>query len=35
MLRLVAAFLRRDWINETSYRAMLLIETLGVGSSLI
>jgi len=35
LLALVVAFLRRDWINETSYRAMLLIETLGVGSSLI
>jgi ABC-2 type transport system permease protein len=35
VFRLVGAFLRRDWINETSYRAMLLIETLGVGSSLI
>ena len=32
---LIRAFLRRDWINETSYRGMLLIETLGVGSSLI
>lgn len=32
---LVVAFLRRDWVNETSYRGMLLIETLGVGSSLI
>ncbi len=34
-LALIRAFLRRDWINETSYRGMLLIETLGVGSSLI
>jgi ABC-2 type transport system permease protein len=34
-LTLILAFLRRDWVNETSYRAMLLIETLGVGSSLI
>ena len=32
---LLLAFVRRDWINETSYRGMLLIETLGVGSSLI
>jgi ABC-2 type transport system permease protein len=32
---LLLAFLRRDWVNETSYRGMLLIETLGVGSSLI
>lgn len=32
---LIVAFLRRDWINETSYRGMLLIETLGIGSSLI
>lgn len=35
LLALIRAFLRRDWVNETSYRAMLLIETLGVGSSLI
>ncbi len=35
LLALIRAFLRRDWINETSYRGMLLIETLGVGSSLI
>jgi ABC-2 type transport system permease protein len=35
ILALIRAFLRRDWINETSYRGMLLIETLGVGSSLI
>lgn len=34
-LALIRAFLRRDWVNETSYRGMLLIETLGVGSSLI
>jgi ABC-2 type transport system permease protein len=34
-LSLIRAFLRRDWVNETSYRGMLLIETLGVGSSLI
>ncbi|HEX5166947.1 MAG TPA: ABC transporter permease [Thermomicrobiales bacterium] len=34
-LALLRAFLRRDWVNETSYRSMLLIETLGVGSSLI
>lgn len=32
---LALAFLRRDWINETSYRGMVLIETLGVASSLI
>jgi ABC-2 type transport system permease protein len=35
MLALIPAFLRRDWINETSYRGMLLIDVLGVGSSLI
>jgi ABC-2 type transport system permease protein len=34
-LALVFAFLRRDWVNETSYRGMLLIEVLGVGSSLV
>ncbi len=34
-LSLLLAFVRRDWVNETSYRGMLLIETLGVGSSLI
>jgi ABC-2 type transport system permease protein len=35
IVALVRAFLRRDWTNETSYRGMLLIETLGVGSSLV
>jgi ABC-2 type transport system permease protein len=35
LAQLLLAFLRRDWINETSYRGMVLIETLGVGSSLI
>lgn len=35
LLALIRTFLRRDWVNETSYRGMLLIETLGVGSSLI
>ena len=32
---LTRAFLRRDWLNESSYRATLLIQALGVASSLI
>jgi ABC-2 type transport system permease protein len=34
-LALLLAFLRRDWVNETSYRGMILIEVLGVGSALV
>lgn len=29
------AFLRRDWINETSYRGMVLIEVLSVAGGLV
>jgi ABC-2 type transport system permease protein len=35
ILALALAFLRRDWVNETSYRGMLLIEAVGVATSLI
>jgi ABC-2 type transport system permease protein len=34
-LRLLRAFLRRDWVNETSYRGMVLIELLSVIGGLV
>ena len=33
--RLARAFVRRDWINETSYRGMVLIELFGVVGGLV